>query len=64
MDKLEYHKMYYHNKYKNIISTKKSFCDCCQIEFSSWNIYKHNKSKKHYFNSLSEEDQRKFLQER
>jgi hypothetical protein len=64
MDKLEYHKNYYHNTYKNIIANKKCFCECCQLEFASWNIYKHNKSKKHFFNSLNEEDKQYYLEEK
>lgn len=64
MEKIDYHKNYYHNKYKNIISNKKSFCDCCKLEFAAWNIYKHTKTKKHLLNSLNEEDKQKYLEEK
>jgi hypothetical protein len=62
--KLDYYKQYYHNKYKDIISTKKQFCQCCQLEFSSWNIYKHTKTKKHLLNSMNEEDKQNYLEEK
>jgi len=67
MEKEEYRKNYnrnYYQKYKNIIANKRSYCDCCQLEFAAWNIYKHNKSKKHLFNSMSEEDKKKKLEEK
>lgn len=62
MDKLEYHKNYYHSRYKEIIKKKKSYCDCCNIEFASWNIYKHNKSQKHFFNTLNEYEKERYLE--
>jgi hypothetical protein len=64
MEKIEYHKNYYHSKYKNIIANKTSYCDCCQLEFAAWNIYKHNKTQKHIFNSMNEEDKQKYLGEK
>lgn len=60
----DYNKNYYHNKYKSIISNKKSFCNCCQLEFAAWNIYKHKKSQKHILNSMSEEDKMIYLEEK
>ena len=61
---MEYNKNYYHNKYKQIISNKKSFCECCQLEYASWNIYKHRKSQKHLLNSMNEEGKQKYLEEK
>lgn len=64
MERIEYNKNYYHSKYKEIIKNKKCYCDCCQLEFAAWNIYKHNKTQKHFFNSMSEEDKLKYLEEK
>lgn len=52
----EYHHNYYINHYKEIIKNKKTYCDCCQTEVSSWNFYKHKNSKKHQINSMTEEE--------
>jgi len=52
----EYNHNYYINHYKQIIANKKEFCTCCQVEVSSWNMYKHKNSKKHKYNQLSDED--------
>jgi hypothetical protein len=49
-----YNKNYYHNKYKDIIKSKKTYCDKCCVEVSSWNYYKHKNSKKHKLNCLEE----------
>lgn len=59
-----YNKLYYHNVYKSIIANKKSYCDCCKLEFASWNIYKHKKTKKHLFNLMNQEQQEKYLEEK
>ena len=64
MEKTDYNRNYYHNKYKDIIANKKSYCDCCQLEFASWNIYKHKKTKKHLFNLMNEEDKIKYLDQK
>ena len=61
--KLKYYKNYYHNKYKNIIKEKKEYCECCKLEFASWNLYKHRKSKKHQINSLSEEEKLNYVKQ-
>ena len=62
--KKQYHRDYYHNKYKSVISGKKEFCHCCSKEVSSWNLYKHKNSKKHKFNGLSEEEKNRYLEDR
>jgi hypothetical protein len=62
MEQSDYNKNYYHNKYKNIIANKRSYCECCDLEFAAWNIYKHKKTKKHLINSLNEEDKKKYLE--
>lgn len=59
--KKEYHHNYYVNHYKQIISTKKIFCECCKVEISAWNLYKHKNSKKHLYNSLSDEEKEKII---
>jgi hypothetical protein len=59
-----YNKAYYYNKYKQIISNKRVFCECCQTEYASWNIYKHNKTNKHIINSMSEDEKMKYLEEK
>ena len=64
MEQKDYHKKYYNNKYKEIISKKRSYCDCCQLEFASWNIYKHMKTRKHIMNSMNEEDKLRCLEEK
>ena len=64
METTDYHKNYYHSKYKNIIANKKTFCDCCQLEFAAWNIYKHTKTRKHLINSMNEHDKQKYLEEK
>ena len=64
MEKSDYNRNYYQNKYKNIISNKKCYCECCNLEFAAWNIYKHKKSKKHLINSMNEEDKMKYLEEK
>lgn len=64
MERSDYNKHYYQNKYKQIIQNKKRVCECCQQEFSAWNMYKHNKSRKHFLNTLSEEDRKKYFEEK
>jgi hypothetical protein len=59
-----YNKNYYNNVYKEIIKNKREFCVCCNKEFASWNIYKHNKTKKHKINSMSEDEKEKYLAEK
>ena len=49
-----YHKNYYDNTYKHILKSKKTYCDKCCVEVSSWNYYKHKNSKKHKLNCLEE----------
>ena len=64
MEQTNYNKNYYHNKYKQIISKKRSFCDCCQLEFAAWNIYKHTKTQKHILNSMNVEERKQYLEEK
>jgi hypothetical protein len=64
MEKVDYNRNYYHSKYKNIIANKKAYCDCCQLEFAAWNIYKHKKTQKHIFNSMNEDDKRNYLEDK
>ena len=59
--KLNYHKEYYRNHYKDIIKDKKEFCVTCNCEVAKWNIYKHNKSKKHQQFLLLNDDEKKEL---
>lgn len=61
---LQYHKDYYHNYYKDIIKTKKCFCDVCNMEVSAWNMYKHKNSNKHKFNSLPEYEKMLILEKK
>jgi non-homologous end joining protein Ku len=56
MDNKTYHHNYYVNHYKNIVAEKKIFCECCNVEVSAWNIWKHKNSKKHKYNLLSDEE--------
>lgn len=58
MDKSYYHRQYYKNHYKDIIKNKKTFCECCQVEVSSWNIWKHRQSKKHTVNNMTEDERK------
>jgi hypothetical protein len=50
MDYSTYHREYYENVYKPIISNKLFYCDCCQIEMKLWNKSQHLKTKKHQLN--------------
>lgn len=59
--KLNYYKEYYRNHYKDIIKDKKDFCNACNCVVAKWNVYKHNKSKKHQFNLLSEDEKKELL---
>ena len=62
-----YHRDYYQNHYKEIISNKKSYCECCQKTISAWNTYKHKQSVKHKLNCMTEDDKNayhKALEER
>jgi hypothetical protein len=64
MERIEYSKNYYETKYKTILQNKKKYCDCCKEFIVAWSIYKHDNSKKHLFNMLSEDDKQKYLQEK
>ena len=67
MEKEEYRKNYnrnYYQKYKNIIANKRSYCDCCQLEFAAWNIYKYNKINKYLLNLINEKNKKKKLEEK
>lgn len=64
MERSEYNKNYYQNIYKDKLKNTCVYCDLCQKEYKSWNIYKHNKSKKHYLNSLSEEEREQYDKEK
>ena len=57
----QYYKNYYHTYYKDIIKDKKCFCEICNIEVSSWNMYKHKQSNKHQFNLLSDDEKKDIL---
>lgn len=54
----EYHHTYYITHYKDIIKNKTSYCSVCDRELTKWNIYKHNKSKQHIINSMTEQERR------
>jgi len=62
--KKQYHSDYYHKKYKEVLKNKKCFCEICQKEIQSWNIYKHKSSKKHILNSMDENEYKKYLGEK
>ena len=62
--KKQYHSDYYQNKYKEVLKNKKCFCEICQKEVQSWNIYKHKSSKKHILNSMDENEYKKYLGEK
>lgn len=58
--KKEYNKNYYNNILEEKLQTY-VYCECCNKSFRLWNSSAHNRTKKHLYNQMSEEEKVEYL---
>lgn len=62
IDYEQYHKDYY-NAHK-LDYTQFVKCECCNVFVKGYSLNKHNKGKRHIFNTLSDDEKTKLLQQK